>query len=1077
MNRISRILALTACTTLAAPLTSAYAEHYKLFVLTGQSNSLGTTNGGESDPSSGSDPADSHIKFAWRNVQNATTTIGHSGQTLDPATTTADFTTLQDQQGGVYGGSATHWGPEISFGRNLFKAGVRNFGIIKASRGGGGNTFWDKSAGGHMYTDVVDTVTEATADLTADGHTFEIVGLLYFQGESNTAAEASVAGSRFKTLVDNLRSDLPNAASLHGLIGGIAKSGSEEDTTRAQHAAIAASTSYISYFDNVDQTANYSPDGLHFNKQGKLTIGQRFANAAFDAGIVSRHYGRLVFIGDSITQGGNGDHPSYRYQVFKNLANANVPADAATGYQFVGSVTGAHTTASGGGNVTTPDVNGQSFSNVHEGHYGWRVSWEVGRVALPAGRRSGNRGEGTLLNWTGQANPQEYDLDSIGNKVPYPDPAASDTGNTGTTYTPDTAVIKIGINDIADGVAVTQIRDDIGTMIDQLQAANANVRIFLSQVLYINKGAALNAKVDELNALLPSLAADKTTSTSPIWVIETNTGFNPVTQTFDQVHPNADGEAYVGNRISGGLALIEMPVPGGVTALPLQEKDSNDLGSAKFEGTDIWNTGSFATGWISNGNPGATAADDNDIRITHPGDAIAHWIEGTNTGWSDINDGIWTWEARFKFDALPNGFIVWLGTGEDAIFIELYADRTQDTGGQSFNVAHNNTDGQFHTFRVTHDPNTNRYHVWRDDVQLTPAGGAPYDGPTDDERMILGDFTGSSFGDGYSVTVDYVMYRGGYEGNEIHNGTSFINSWTNAQNALTATIVNSTDLQLVNPGSGPAWLEGENTDWATKNDSYWTWESRIKCDNVANGFIIWLETGAKAIQVALFPDRTEDLGANSFSISHNNVDGEFHTFRIGYDAAREVYHVWRDGERLTNTQGATPDANVLTQRMILGDYTTGPFGNNFDVTIDYIRTDSGNSYLPLTADADKDGLPDLWEDRYYGSLTGASATADDDADGRNNLDEYTADTNPTDSNSTLTVTSTVNSAEGTWNLTVPKSSTARRYTLKKSVDLGIADPWAAVPGQGPITGNGSNLVFQDTPTGNRTFYKVEVSHP
>ena len=43
------------------------------------------------------------------------------------------------------------------------------------------------------------------------------------------------------------------------------------------------------------------------------------------AGIVARHYGKLVFIDDSITRGGNGDHPGYRYQVFKRLAEKGVP--------------------------------------------------------------------------------------------------------------------------------------------------------------------------------------------------------------------------------------------------------------------------------------------------------------------------------------------------------------------------------------------------------------------------------------------------------------------------------------------------------------------------------------------------------------------------------------------------------------------------------------------------------------------------------------------------------------------------------------------------------------------------------
>jgi hypothetical protein len=195
----------------------ACAAHYKLFVLTGQSNSLGVTNGGEADPSIGTDAADAGVMFYWHNVADATTSLGDSGGV---------FTTLQEQQGGYYGGSATHWGPEIDFARSLHRAGVRDFGVIKASRGGGGNTNWHKGSGGHMYTHVVDTVNAATATLTAAGDTFEILGLLYLQGESDEGTvEAPLSGTRLKELVDNLRVDLNGATNMHAVAAGSRRPG------------------------------------------------------------------------------------------------------------------------------------------------------------------------------------------------------------------------------------------------------------------------------------------------------------------------------------------------------------------------------------------------------------------------------------------------------------------------------------------------------------------------------------------------------------------------------------------------------------------------------------------------------------------------------------------------------------------------------------------------------------------------------------------------------------------------------------------------------------------------------------
>lgn len=1043
-------------------LPEASAAHYKLFVLTGQSNSLGTTNGGEADPTSGSDPADSHVEFFWSNLSGSGAAVGDSGGV---------FTTLQDQQG--FGSSATYWGPEIEFARNLYRAGVRNFGVIKASRGGGGNSYWLKgSADDHMYDHVVSTVATATADLTSNGHTFEIVGLLYLQGESDSPTEAAAAGTRLKTLTDNLRVDLPGAAAMRTVAAGITYAGSAtDDTTRANQAAIAASTSYIDYFDNTDLQDRLAPDGIHLNKAAKIVVGNRFGQTFMNVGTVDRHYGKLVFIGDSITQGGNGN-PSYRYQVFTNLANQGVPINSAAGYEFVGSVSGAYQSNAG----TTPDVNGQVFGNHHDGHWGWRAFWENGRVALPSGRRSNNRGEGTILNWTGQVSPQEYDLDTLGNKVSYPDSGASGTGNTGVTYIPDSAVIMIGINDLAGGSAPTQVRDDVGTMIDQLQAANANVSIYLSEVLHTDQGAALQADVDTFNGLLPALATSKTTATSSVWLIPTGDGFDPAAMTYDSVHPNTAGETHVGDRISGGMGIIEMPdvvVTDPVVPLVLEEKAGDRLGCSEYEGSDIWNTGSYVNDWTVIGSFDTSAVGENDLRLNHPGGS-GDTLDGTNTEWSDINDGPWTLEATLKFDANPNGFILWLGTGTDRILIEIHGDRTQDLGGDSFNVAHNNLDGQFHTWKVQHDPSASVYHLWRDGVLLTPVAGAPYDQGNNDQRLLLGDYTGGTFGDGFDVTIDEINFCGGFEGNQIYDGTGFINGWGEV-GTINPVLVNTTDLNLENTVAGGSWLEGTNSGWSDLADGIWTMEARLKFDANPSGYVMWLGTVDNLILIDVFADRTEDRGGNVFSVSHNNVDGQFHTFRVGHDPDNEVYHMWRDGERLTPVEGAPYDSASNDSRMIFGDSTSGGFGNDFDVTVDYIRTDTGNVYLPVGADTDGDGMPDLWEETHFGGITDGVAGDDDDGDGQTNLEEYQADTDPLSASSSLEISSILTDGSEV-DVTVPDSSASRVYVLEESNDLGQTDAWEDIGVGEP--GNGGDLLLEDpSPASDRRFYRVRVMVP
>jgi len=264
-------LAMAVLYSFCVPLSMA--AHYKIFVLTGQSNSLGTTGGGEDDTSPGSDPGDAQVKLFWHNRVDAERVLGDSG---------GKFTGLQEQQGGVYTGDATLWGPEIGFGRAWVQSGGPHLAIIKSSRGGGGNGLWSKEAGGHMYQQVVETVKEATEVLARGGDTFEIVALLYLQGESDSPEEAALAGQRLKILAENLRKDLPEAGKMIVVCGGIAAAGESRDLVRKNQAEVAATDDTMVYFENRD-LQDHLYDQLHFDKEAKLMVGERFVRAYLEA--------------------------------------------------------------------------------------------------------------------------------------------------------------------------------------------------------------------------------------------------------------------------------------------------------------------------------------------------------------------------------------------------------------------------------------------------------------------------------------------------------------------------------------------------------------------------------------------------------------------------------------------------------------------------------------------------------------------------------------------------------------------------------------------------------------------------
>ena len=107
----------------------ASGKTLRIFVLTGQSNSLGTPATTETNmilPQVQSYPADTNVPFFWDNTSDNTpagdAALGDSG---------GQWTNICFQTGGYYAYSTNHWGPEVGCARMLWDAGYRDFGIVK----------------------------------------------------------------------------------------------------------------------------------------------------------------------------------------------------------------------------------------------------------------------------------------------------------------------------------------------------------------------------------------------------------------------------------------------------------------------------------------------------------------------------------------------------------------------------------------------------------------------------------------------------------------------------------------------------------------------------------------------------------------------------------------------------------------------------------------------------------------------------------------------------------------------------------------------------------------------------------
>ncbi len=130
-------------------------------------------------------------------------------------------------------------------------------------------------------------------------------------------------------------------------------------------------------------------------------------------------------------------------------------------------------------------------------------------------------------------------------------------------------------------------------------------------------------------------------------------------------------------------------------------------------------------------------------------------------------------------------------------------------------------------------------------------------------------------------------------------------------------------------------------------------------------------------------------------------------------------------------------------------------------------------YPGLPRDVDADGLPNEWEILYFGEMTAARPTADEDGDGDINAKEYVAGTRPDLATDRLAL-APLSGAGGPFTVRVTGRA-GRVYRLLRSLDL-AAGSWLPVAISGPLEEDG-DVRLAEPASLVRAFYKVEVSWP
>lgn len=247
-----------------------YAKHYMVFLFGGQSNMDGRASL-------------TGLPISPVNLQQPQTDVlffhDHTGADV-PAN---EWTSLAPGSGVSPAGSTNCFGPEVLFGRTIADSLPNdNIAIIKHAQGGTKlATDWFPYPPGQEFIEFNATVTTALAALSAAGNTYEVAGLLWMQGESDSTSDyANAYQANLTNLIAQVRSRYGSEircvigetwrnegdASHPGTLGNI--------VSQAQQDA-AAADQLIGFVSTRDFTWQ---DEYHLDPAGQMALGTAFAN-------------------------------------------------------------------------------------------------------------------------------------------------------------------------------------------------------------------------------------------------------------------------------------------------------------------------------------------------------------------------------------------------------------------------------------------------------------------------------------------------------------------------------------------------------------------------------------------------------------------------------------------------------------------------------------------------------------------------------------------------------------------------------------------------------------------------------